>query len=305
MLVTGGAGFVGHHLVHRLLELNFSVNVLDDLSTGLRNNVPMDASFFQGDIRDAGMVQQAMEGCDTVFHLAARVELQKSIIDPVDCLSVNVAGTAQIVTECLKAPNRRLVFTSSCAVYPLHPKSALSEEMATLGDTPYALSKRSAEQIIEFYHRLKGLNACSLRCFNIYGPGQPEDSPYAAVIPKFISRAIKGKSLTIFGDGNQTRDFIHVEDVIEGHLLAAQKPVSGVFNLGTEQSISINQLAEAIIEIKGEGKVEKFSARSGDATSSKADMSLNYKALGFEPKITLKQGLLSLYDSREKCTKRE
>ncbi len=296
-LVTGGAGFVGHHLSHALINMGVEVNILDDLSNGFEENIPNKAEFIKGDIRDAKAVEKAMQGCDAVFHLAARVELQRSIVDPADCYSVNVAGTAQIIQECLKENNRRMVFASSCAVYPIHPTSPLSESMATAGETPYALSKKAGEDSINIFNKLRGLNACSLRCFNIYGPRQRVDSLYAAVIPKFIDRVLKEEPLLINGDGLQTRDFIHVSDMVKCYLTAAQSNESGVFNAGTGVETSVKKLAETIIEIHGSGKVEHKPALSGDASASKANMAHTEKFLGFKCEKDLKSGLQTVYDS--------
>lgn len=298
-LVTGGAGFVGHHLSTRLLDLGCDVVVLDDLSTGYRENVPAQAEFVLGDIRNEEDVARAMAGCDTVFHLAARVELRKAIVDPADCYSVNVAGTARIVAQCLKQPGRRLVFASSCAIYPLHPEHPLKEEHAGTGETPYALSKFAGEQTLEIYSRLKGLSCCSLRCFNIYGPRQRADSPYSAVIPRFIDKALKGEPLTVYGDGRQTRDFISVADVVDGYLLAAESSATGAYNLATGEGSSIDMLADSIGDIAAESgfspsKVYR-QAVDGDASASVADLSLANDVLKFFPKKRLKDGLTALF----------
>jgi len=295
VLVTGGAGFVGHHLSQALLNKGCRVRILDDLSTGRREQIPAKTEFIEGDIRDFKTVTRAVQGCDIVFHLAARVELQKSIVDPADCYSVNIDGTAQIVRAALQQKVRRLVFASSCAVYPLHPQSPLTEAMSTRGETPYALSKLAGEQTLEIYHRLEGLSACSLRCFNIYGPGQRPDSPYAAVIPKFIDRALRGDPLTINGAGLQTRDFIHVQDIVSGYLLAAASEIHGAFNLGTGTSTSILRLATVIAGFDGRSAISHLPALSGDASSSQADISSISKVLNFTPQMCLDEGLRELY----------
>lgn len=297
VLVTGGAGFVGHHLCIRLLEHGCEVVVLDDLSAGYKENVPRGAAFIQGDVCHPEALGRAMDGCDTVFHLAARVELQKSMIDPADCYAVNIIGTALVTMECLKREGRRLVFASSCAVYPLHHPGPLSEDMAAYGGNPYALSKRVGEETLEFYSQIKRLNACSLRCFNIYGPGQRIDSPYAAVIPKFISMAKKGEPLTVYGRGSQTRDFIFIQDVIDGYILAATNRAKGIFNVGTGASTPIKTLAETISGLEGKSKIVYLPARPGDASSSRADIGLAQKILNFSPKVSLAEGLESVYQS--------
>jgi UDP-glucose 4-epimerase len=299
VLVTGGAGFVGHHLVKRLLELKCEVVIIDDLSTGLIGNISNDAIFVKGDILDDEKLSVAAKGCDTIFHLAARVELQKSIMDPADCFSVNVTGTSKVVMECLKNNDRRLIFASSCAVYPLNPTGFLKEEMAIYGNTPYALSKSFGEKILSFYIKNSGLNACSLRCFNIYGFGQRADSPYAAVIAKFISQAIAKQNLKLYGGGAQSRDFININDVINSYILAAKSNLSGPYNVGTGQPTSIYELSQKIISIIGDGKIENAPSKKGDALNSCADLTKIRNELGFNPEIDLESGLNLLIEENK------
>jgi len=294
VLVTGGAGFVGHHLVKKLLELDCEVVIIDDLSTGLIGNISNDAVFIEGDIRDDEKLSVAAKGCDTIFHFAARVELQKSIVDPADCFSVNVTGTSKVVMECLKNNDRRLIFASSCAVYPLHPNKSLTENMSITGSTPYALSKYFGEKILSFYIKESGLNACSLRCFNIYGSGQRSDSPYAAVIPKFISQAIAKQNLKLYGGGVQSRDFINIKDVVNSYVLAAESSLHGPYNVGTGQATTVRKLAENIILLTGSGQIKKAPAKIGDASSSCADITKIQKELKFYPNININNGLKSL-----------
>jgi UDP-glucose 4-epimerase len=232
-----------------------------------------------------------------VFHLAARDELQKSIVDPADCYSVNIDGTAILVKEAIRQKVNRMIFASSCAVYPLYSEKSLSEDMATIGETPYALSKRAGEQTLSMYNRLEGLSACSLRCFNIYGEGQRIDSPYAAVIPKFIAKAIAGEPITVNGSGDQTRDFIHVADVVDAYLLAAEQEASGTFNLGTGTATDIKTLAALIQSIEGRSDIVHLPALPGDAVASQADISLISDKLGFKPIKGLKSSLSELYFS--------
>jgi len=297
-LVTGGAGFVGHHLVQKLLELNCEVVILDDLSTGNIENASSKSTFIEGDIRDQESLSKAAMGCDTIFHLAARVELQKSIVDPVDCFSVNVTGTANVVMEALKERKRRLILASSCAVYPLHPEDALSEDMSTLGATPYAISKVVGEQILSFYQENSNLNACSLRCFNIYGPGQRADSQYAAVIPKYIESAKQGIPLKLNGGGLQTRDFIHVDDVVDAYILMSNNDVRGVFNLGTGVETSIKSLAEIVVGIEKKTDTIIAPSNSGDASSSFADISKIQAISNFKPKVLINDGIYALYNQQ-------
>lgn len=299
VLVTGGAGFVGHHLVNKLLELNCEVVIIDDLSTGLIENISNDAIFVKGDILDDKKLSVAAKGCDTIFHLAARVELQKSIVDPADCFSVNITGTSKVVMECLKNNDCRLIFASSCAVYPLNPIGSLKEEMSIYGNTPYALSKSFGEKILSFYINKGDLNACSLRCFNIYGYGQRADSPYAAVIPKFISQALAKQNLKLYGGGAQLRDFININDVINSYILAAKSNLSGPYNVGTGQPTSIYELSQKIISIIGYGKIENASSKIGDAKNSCADLTKIKNELGFDPAIDIDCGLHSLIEEHK------
>lgn len=294
-LVTGGAGFVGRHLVRRLIDDGYIVTVLDDLSTGSIKNLHDDALFFEGDIRDCTKLARAVEGCDFIFHLAARVELQKSIMDPADCFSVNVTGTANVVMETMKIPGRRLLFASSCAVYPLNLDKPLSEDMTTSGETPYAMSKVMGERMMQFYEREKDLNCCSLRCFNIYGPGQRSDGPYAAVIPKFIESAKHGVPLKLNGGGMQTRDFIHVDDVVEAYMLMSKTNLIGEFNVGTGTETSIRKLAEIVVKLHGQATMENTPAKPGDAAASCADIAKIKSSSKFTPKFSIQKGLKSIY----------
>lgn len=299
ILVTGGAGFVGRHLAAELLRRELEVNILDDLSNSSKDNIVSGAVFFEGDIRDKEKVKEAINGCDTVIHLAAMISLQESIKDPAKCFSINIEGTANIVKESLNSNNIRLIFASSCAVYPLHPKEALKEEMATNGDTPYAFSKRAGEHIIDIYKKLEGLNACSLRFFNIYGPGQNPESIYAAVIPKFISNVKNTEPLQIYGEGTQKRDFIHIKDIIKAIILAAESNFSGILNAGTGKSTSVRDLAALIIEIFGKGNSENIEAIPGDASFSCADISKIKDNLNFNPSVSINNGLSELINSQE------
>jgi UDP-glucose 4-epimerase len=294
-LVTGGAGFIGSHIAHGLLAKGIDTVVLDDLSAGSENNIPKNARFIHADIRDSEKLREAISGCDTIFHLAARIDLQKSILDPDDCLSVNVAGTEEVIREACGVPGSKIIFASSAAVYPLNPQAPLREGDAGPGDSPYAFSKRASEQSLDTFARIAGHSAISLRCFNIYGPGQRVDGGYAAVIPKFIALAKAGKSITINGSGKQTRDFIHVSDVVACYILAAQSEASDVFNVGTGEATSVLRLAELIRGFEGKSPLEFRPANQGDASASLADLSHLRAHLGFQHQVSLEKGLRELY----------
>jgi UDP-glucose 4-epimerase len=191
----------------------------------------------------------------------------------------------------------KLVFASSCAVYPLHPNKALTENMATMGVTPYAISKIAGEQIITFYGQNNNLNACSLRCFNIYGEGQRADSQYAAVIPKFIKSAIIGEKIYLFGSGHQTRDFIHIDDVVDAYILAARSDFKGSLNVGTGCTISVHKLGKLITSYENKSHCVDAPGLTGDASNSCADLTLINNKLKFVPKISIENGLSSLYQT--------
>ena len=296
-LITGGAGFVGRHLVNRLLNDNWEVVVLDNFVTGSRDSMDGRAEIIEGDIRDQSTLAIAAKHCDLIFHLAAQVELQKSIIDPADCFSTNVTGTANIVMEALRVPGRRLVFASSCAVYPLDVRATLSEEMEVSGGTPYAMSKVWGEKIMAFYREQGGLNYSALRCFNIYGTGQKADGLYSAVIPKFMTEAKSGGMLELNGGGSQTRDFIHVDDVVEAYLLFAQNQFVGVVNVGTGVATSILSLARIVCGFENLATMKSMPACFGDAASSCADLSRLQAVSNFRTKVSIRDGLERVYFS--------
>lgn len=298
VLVTGGAGFVGNHLVKRLIKLGFNVTVIDDLSTGKEKNINTKSNFIEGDIRDKSLIGKLSKNCSTIFHLAARVELQKSIINPIDCFSVNIEGTASVIMAALKNKNCRLIFASSCSVYPLSTKKAFSESMSTQGYSPYSISKVTGESMLDFYGKEQNLNYCALRFFNIYGEGQDPESQYAAVIPKFIKRAHANKPLYLNGGGYQTRDFIYIDDVIDCYLKTAKISDTGVFNVGTGVQTSIVDLANLIKEFAPKVVIKEAEAQKGDALSSFADLTKLCSIINFRPKYNLKEGLKLLMKVR-------
>ncbi|MCS7011119.1 MAG: NAD-dependent epimerase/dehydratase family protein, partial [Anaerolineales bacterium] len=222
-LVTGGAGFIGSHLVRALLERGLAVRVLDNFSTGRRENLAgLPLELLEADLRDASQVRRAVEGADWVFHLAAFVSVPQSMAEPETCFSVNVGGLVNLLEACRQAGVRKVIFSSSTAVYG-EPSVFPTPEDAPLSPlSPYALSKQIGEQYMRFYSRVFGLPTLSLRYYNVYGPRQRPDSDYAAAIPIFARRLLTGQPLTIYGDGRQSRDFIFVEDVVRANLLAAE-----------------------------------------------------------------------------------
>ena len=297
ILVTGGAGFVGQKLVNKLVKENIEVIVLDNLSSGTKDNINKNATFIKGDIRDNKLVDSIIKECSLIFHLAAEIELQKSIDDPINCFEINVVGTLNIIKAAIKYNIQRFVFASSSAVYPLNCEKALTEEMAINGETPYGISKLTGEQMLAYYLKKNNLNYCALRCFNIYGPGQKIDSAYSAVIPKFIKLAKNGEDLPLYNGGIQTRDFIHVDDVVEAYILMSKSNRTGSFNLGSGNDISIKEIAIKISNVEKKSCLKELPKKTGDALKSLANISKIKKVIAFTPSISFDDAVKSLYKS--------
>ncbi len=293
-LVTGGAGFIGSNVVDRLLARGDSVTVLDNLSSGYRQNLAADprCHFVEGDVRNARDVAEAMEGADVVFHLAASVGNRRSIDDPVTDAEINVLGTIRVLEEARRQGTGKIVFSSSAGIFGELKTIPIREDHGLEPDSPYGASKLCAEKLCLSYAKLYTLEVVCLRYFNVYGPRQRFDA-YGNVIPIFVFGLLQGRSLTIFGDGEQTRDFVNVGDVVQANLLAADsRGISGAFNLGSGTRITINDLLAGIARASGlVPKVEHGPRRSGDVRHSLADISAAKTALGFDPAITLDAGL--------------
>ena len=232
-LVTGGAGFIGHHLVHGLVERGHRVTVLDDLSTGVRSRLPTvdgAVNLIEGDIRDARVLDVAAAECDVVFHEAALASVVRSIDEPLQTNDVNVAGTIAVMLAAARARVARVVFASSSAVYGAAAKLPSAETDTADPRSPYAVGKLAAESYVHLLGQAHGVETVVLRYFNVFGPGQDPKSQYAAVIPRFINAALAGAAATIYGDGEQSRDFVYVDDVVAANLLAASAPstISGI-----------------------------------------------------------------------------
>ncbi len=298
-LVTGGAGFIGSNLVEALVARGHNVRILDDLSSGYRKNVePFLASgqavFTQGDLRDRALVASLVHGCDYVLHQAAIPSVVKSVEEPGLTHDVNVNGTFGLLEEARRAGVKRVVFAGSSAVYGNSLVLPKVESMATAPLSPYALHKATGEAYGKLYTELYGLEVVTLRYFNVFGPRQDPKSDYAAVIPKFMTRMLSGRPVTIFGDGSQTRDFCHIDNVVEANLLACTTPgVAGMsFNIACGDRISLLDLVERLNGVLGTSLAPEFAPpRAGDIAHSVADISLARSVLGYTAPVDLTLGL--------------
>lgn len=294
VVVTGGAGFIGSNLVERLLELGHDVSVLDDLSSGYRKNVPAHPrlTFVEGDVRERRAVRRAMAGASAVFHLAASVGNKRPIDDPFHDAEVNVLGTLNILEEVRRVGAGRLVVSSSAGIFGELRTLPIREDHPVEPDTPYGSTKLCAEKLSLAFAKLDGFGVVCLRYFNVYGPNQRFDA-YGNVIPIFVFKLLRGESLTIFGDGEQTRDFVNVGDVVQANLKAAAADgVTGAFNIGSETRISVNDLVSRIEAASGRrATVEHGPPRAGDVRDSLADIGAARSRLGFEPAVGLDEGL--------------
>jgi UDP-glucose 4-epimerase len=297
-LVTGGAGFIGSHLVEALVAAKCGVTVVDNLSSGnLSNLEPLKdrITFYQGDIRQKDILEEAAEGCDVIFHLAAIVSVPQTVENPVESAEVNDIGTLNVFEAARLRNVRRIVFSSSCAVYGDDPLLPKVETMKPMPASPYAVQKLSAEHYARVYNDLFGVESVSLRYFNVFGPRQDPSSPYSGVISIFMTRSLSKQAAVIHGDGNQSRDFVYVKDVVNANLLAAsmKQPRGSIFNIGTGSQVRINQLWERIASLSGQKNLKPRyePARAGDILNSYAGMDLAKSKLKFDPECSLEQGL--------------
>jgi nucleoside-diphosphate-sugar epimerase len=294
VLVTGGAGFIGSTIA-RLVgqQTRAHVIVLDDLSSGHRSNLDgLPITFVEGDVRDAETVRRAIAGCDTVFHLAASVGNSRSIENPIRDSDVNVLGTLRVLEGAREAGAGKIVYSSSAGIFGELKTLPIREDHPIDPDTPYGASKLGGEKLCLAYAKLHPIEAVCLRYFNVYGVNQRYDA-YGNVIPIFAHRVLHDEPITIFGDGEQTRDFVNVRDVAEANLRAAMTPgLSGTFNIGSGTRITINRLAALMVgESGGKVAVQYAPPRKGDVRDSLADISAATSAFGYDPLVRLQDGL--------------
>jgi len=292
ILVTGGAGFIGSHIVE-YFQNKAEVRVLDNLRSGFRRNLAgFRHQFVEASILDRDAVRRAMKGVDFVFHLAAMASVPESMQMPIECSTVNTHGTLVVLEEAARAGVQKLVFSSSAAIYGDNPVTPKLETMMPEPKSPYAITKLDGEFYCKIFSDEGRLQTACLRYFNVFGPRQDPDSQYAAAVPIFIDRAIKNGPIVIFGDGEQTRDFIFVKDIVGANVFfATQSPAVGVYNVAYGKKITVNKLAKTICRLAGShSKIKPAAERSGDVKQSLASIE-KLRAAGFHPRGNLEYGL--------------
>jgi len=308
-LVTGGAGFIGSHLVRRLVAEGVAVRVVDNLSTGqsarledLRGSI----EFIEGDLADDRVSDEVVEGVDYVFHQAAVPSVPRSVRDPIATNRANVTATLNLLESCRRAEVRRFVYAASSSAYGDTEILPKTETMSPNPLSPYALQKLVGEHYCKLYYDLYGLETVSLRYFNVFGPNQDPHSEYSAVIPKFISALLATEPITVYGDGEQSRDFTYVDNVVEANLVAmrASDAPGKVFNIGCGERISLNILIHLLKRILGVNATVNYSnPKPGDVRHSLADITLASCILGYSPKIMVEEGLGRTVEAMEKSRK--
>ncbi|MBW2439610.1 MAG: SDR family oxidoreductase [Deltaproteobacteria bacterium] len=301
-LVTGGAGFIGSHLVEALVDAGCRVRVYDNLSSGDAANLEHlegQFSLYEADIRDREKLEAALDGCELVFHLAAIVSVPRTVEDPIGSADVNETGSLIVLDASRRAGVKRVVFSSSCAVYGDDPRLPKRENMAPKPLSPYAVQKLAAEYHAKAFYDLYGLETTALRYFNVYGPRQDPSSPYSGVISIFMTKALMEEPAVIYGDGNQSRDFIFVRDVVKANLLAASaKNANGqVINIGSGRPVRINDLWQAIGALSGRSRDPQYAGkRPGDIVASLAGMQKAKALLGFDCEVSFEKGLETTFE---------
>ena len=306
VLVTGGAGFIGSHLVERLVSEGHEVSVLDSFTTGKRQNLdPFRGriTIHENDVRDSAAVDRAVEGCELVFHEAAVVSVPYSVEHPQETHDVNIQGTLNVLLAARKSGVRRVVFASSAAVYGEEPTLPKSETMVPEPISPYGVEKLTAEHYLRTFARLYGVETVALRYFNVFGPRQDPASPYSGVISVFVRRLLSRQPISIFGDGQQSRDFVNVADVVQANLLAAHAPAASghVYNVARGDRTTLLELATTLGRVVGTAVAPTLAPeRAGDIRHSQATIERARRELGYEPRVDLETGLTGLVDHERK-----
>lgn len=287
LIVTGGAGFIGSHLADKLIALGHEVVVVDNLMLGRKEFVNKKAKFYKVDVRELKKIKRIFSGAPAVFHLAADPRLQNSIDDPVSTHEINVTGALNVLLAAKAAGVKKVIFSSSCALYGDQPLP-IKEESTPRPSSPYGLHKLMGEQYCSLFYRLFGLETVCLRYFNVFGPRKLDTGAYPMVIPIFLGQGNRGEKLTIVGDGAQTRDYVHVSDVVEANLRAWQSEVKDgrAINIGSGKQTSVNEIAKLI-----GGETVNIPARAGEMRFIEADNTLAKRLLGWQPTVSLEEGI--------------
>lgn len=295
VIVTGGAGFIGSNIVDALIERGDEVIVIDNFSTGKRENLNPKAKLFEVDLRDLEKIKPIFEGVDFVFHEAALPRIPLSIAKPAETNDINVGGTLNALIAAKDAKVKRFIYAASSSAYGSDVGLPMREDMKTDPANPYGLQKYVGEMYCRIFYKIYGLPTVELRYFNVYGPRQAKDGAYATVIGIFLTQKAQGQKMTITGDGGQTRDFTHVSDVVRANMLAMESDKLGhgeVINIGAGKNHSINEVAKLI-----GGETTYIDERPGEMRDTRADYSKAKEILGWEPKVTLEQGIKMLLES--------
>lgn len=296
IVVTGGAGFIGSHIVEHWINAGADVHIIDNLRSGFLSNVKLfpKAVFHNASITDREKVFSVLENADYVHHLAAMISVPESVDKPQECVEINITGLLNVLDACKENGVKKIVLSSSAAVYGENPESPKRTDMRPQPKSPYGITKLDGEYYLQIYHEQYGLGAVSLRYFNVFGPRQDPNSQYAAAIPIFIEKAIENEPITIYGDGEQTRDFIFVKDVVKANVLAATNDsANGVLNVALGKASSINEIAKGIISLtNSKSQIVYQPERKGDIKHSLASVEETTSALNFHPTYNLQDGLL-------------
>jgi UDP-glucose 4-epimerase len=296
-IVTGGAGFIGSHIVEELARQKHEVVILDNLFSGKRENIQPflkkgQVTFVRGSITDMSVLKKILAGADGIFHEGAIASVPRSIANPLATNEANVTGTLNVLIAARDCGVRKVLFASSSSVYGDTPVLPKREDMIPSPLSPYAVSKLTGEHYLRVFSEVYGFKTLSLRYFNVFGPRQDPKSEYAAVIPKFITKILNHESPTVYGDGEQTRDFTYVKDVVQANIRAMESDAEGVFNVAYCKRINLNELADMIMEITGiTAPLIYEPPRTGDVRDSLADIRRAQEAFGYEPEYTVQKGL--------------
>ncbi len=297
VLITGGAGFIGSHLVRHFAG-QAQVTVLDDLRSGYARNLEgIACRFVRGSILDDGSLREAMAGAEEVYHLAAMISVPESVAKPAECAELNTEGTRRVLAAAVAAGARKVVLASSAAIYGDNPTVPKLESMSPEPKSPYAETKLAGERLLEAYRQAHGLGTTSLRFFNVFGPRQDPRSAYAAAVPIFIAKALRDEPIGIHGDGGQTRDFVHVTDIVGALAYAgASADMAGTYNVGYGRSQTILELAQEILRLTGsKSRIEHLPTRAGDVRHSLASNE-RLLAAGWKPRSSVAAGLVETID---------